>query len=326
MRYLITGGAGFIGGHLTERLLRDGHTVVVVDNFSTGTRANLEVALTISSERLRIIEEDIVSALSLLDREIRNADCVIHLAAAVGVKLVIRDPVQTLITNVHGTENVLACAAKYGKRAIIASTSEVYGKLTKSSFSENDDLLIGNPRLSRWSYACSKLLDEFFLMAHHHQSGFPGTVVRLFNTVGPRQTGRYGMVIPRFVSQALHGEPLLVYGSGEQTRCFCHVLDTVRALTSLTERRETYGEIYNVGGTRSISIDELARFIISRIGSKSAIRHIPYEKAYEKGFEDMMHRAPDTAALRKLTGWTPEFTLENIIDDVVAEQRRADRA
>ncbi len=323
MRYLITGGAGFIGGHLTERLLRDGHEVVVIDNFSTGSRSNLEIAETLAAGRLRVLEADVVSSAELLDREIRDADRVIHLAAAVGVELVIHDPVRTITTNVHGTENVLVPAARYGKRTLIASTSEVYGKSTKPLFAESDDLLIGNPLHARWSYACSKLLDEFLLMAHHRQSGLPGTVVRFFNTVGPRQTGRYGMVIPRFVEKALHGEPLPVYGSGRQSRCFCHVLDIVRALLLLVERPESCGGIYNIGSNHHISIGELARFVIARIGSPSEIRHVPYDEAYEKGFEDMMHRAPDTTALRELTGWEPKFTLENIIDDVVREQRRS---
>ncbi len=322
MRYLITGGAGFIGGHLTERLLRDGHEVVVVDNFSTGSRRNLQTAATLTTGKLRVIEADVVSAAELLDREIHDADRVIHLAAAVGVELVIHDPVRTITTNVHGTENVLVPAARYGKRTIIASTSEVYGKSTKPLFAESDDLLIGNPLHARWSYACSKLLDEFFLMAHHRQSGLPGTVVRFFNTVGPRQTGRYGMVIPRFVEKALRGEPLPVYGSGRQTRCFCHVLDVVRALLLLLERPESCGRIFNIGSNHQISIGELARFVIARTGSQSEIRNIPYDEAYEKGFEDMLHRAPDTAALRNLTGWQPEFSLENIIDDVVREQQR----
>ena len=322
MRYLITGGAGFIGGHLTERLLRDGHEVVVIDNFSTGSRENLQTAEALAAGRLRVIEADVVSSAELLDREIRETDRVIHLAAAVGVELVIHDPVRTITTNVHGTENVLVPAARYGKRTIIASTSEVYGKSTKPFFAESDDLLIGNPLHARWSYACSKLLDEFFLMAHHRQSGLPGTVVRFFNTVGPRQTGRYGMVIPRFVEKALRGEPLPVYGSGRQTRCFCHVFDVVRALLLLADRPESCGGIYNIGSHHHISIGELARFVITRTGSQSEIRHIPYDEAYEKGFEDMMHRAPDTTALRELTGWEPEFSLENIIDDVVLEQQR----
>ena len=218
MRYLITGGAGFIGGHLTEALLAAGESVTVVDNYSTGSPANLSAVS--GHPALRIVEADVVTEPTLLDGLVRDAEVVFHLAAAVGVELVVRDPVRTILTNVHGTENVLRAAAQYGKRVIIASTSEVYGKSTREKFSENDDLLIGSPFHSRWSYACSKLLDEFYLMAFHRACNLPGTVVRFFNTVGPRQTGMYGMVIPRFVGRALAGAPLQVFGDGNQSSCF----------------------------------------------------------------------------------------------------------
>lgn len=319
MRYLVTGGAGFIGGHLTESLLRDGEEVVVIDNFSTGSRRNL--AAVESHAGLRVIEGDVVTDAELLEKSVAEADIVIHLAAAVGVELVVRDPVRTITTNVHGTENVLAPAAKYGKRAIIASTSEVYGKSSKPLFSETDDLLIGNPVHSRWSYACSKLLDEFYLMAHCRMSNLPGTVVRFFNTVGPRQTGQYGMVVPRFVAAALAGKPVPVYGDGTQSRCFCHVLDVVRALRGLAVNQDSYGKVYNIGSNRSVSIEELAKLVIERTGSTSAIDRIPYDQAYDKGFEDMMRRAPDTGAIRGLIGWQPEISLETIIDDVAAFER-----
>lgn len=319
MRYLVTGGAGFIGGHLTESLLRDGEEVVVIDNFSTGRRQNLAVVA--DSPALRVIEADVVADAALLEREVGEADVIIHLAAAVGVELVVRDPVRTITTNVHGTENVLAPAAKYGKRTIIASTSEVYGKSSKPLFAETDDLLIGNPVHSRWSYACSKLLDEFYLMAHCRMNDLPGTVVRFFNTVGPRQTGQYGMVVPRFVAAALTGKPIPVYGDGTQSRCFCHVLDVVRALRALAVNPHSYGKIYNIGSQRSISIEELARLVIERTASSSGITRIPYDQAYDKGFEDMMRRAPDTTAIRQLIGWQPEIPLEKIIDDVAAFAR-----
>ncbi len=320
MNYLITGGAGFIGGHLTESLLRDGEKVTVIDNFSTGSRENL--AAVSGHPALLVIEGDIVLDPELTAREVEKADIIIHLAAAVGVELVVRDPVRTITTNVHGTENVLTAAAKFNKRVIVASTSEVYGKSAKPLFSETDDLLIGSPVHSRWSYACSKLLDEFYLMAYHRQCGLPGTVVRFFNTVGPRQTGQYGMVVPRFVTRALRGEPLAVYGTGEQSRCFCHVFDVVRALRKLAVTPESYGKIYNIGSSRSTTIEELARLVIERTGSTSTLQYIPYEEAYDKGFEDMMRRAPDTAEIRALIGWEPQFSLEEIIDDVAAEIRR----
>ncbi len=316
MHYLITGGAGFIGGHLAEALLAAGENVTVIDNYSTGSPANLAAAA--GHPALRMVEADVVTEPALLDELVRGADAVFHLAAAVGVELVVRDPVRTIQTNVHGTENVLRSAAQYGKRVIIASTSEVYGKSSRERFSENDDLLIGSPFHSRWSYACSKLLDEFYLMAFHRACNLPGTVVRFFNTVGPRQTGMYGMVVPRFVSQALRGEPLLVYGDGGQSRCFCHVSDVVRALRLLAGNSASWGKIYNIGSQRSITIGELAKLVIARTGSSSAIEFVPYEKAYAKGFEDMRRRMPDTEAITALTGWRPELSLEQVIDDVAA--------
>lgn len=314
MRFLITGGAGFIGGHLAEALLEAGHEVVVIDDYSTGSPKNL--AAVAGHPGLKVIEANILDAADILDRETAASDAVFHLAAAVGVELVVKDPVRTITTNVHGTENVLKCAAKYDRRVIVASTSEVYGKSSHAEFSETDDLLIGSPFHSRWSYACSKLLDEFYVMAFHHAAGLRGTVVRFFNTVGPRQTGMYGMVIPRFVGRALKGEPLQVYGDGGQSRCFCHVADVVRALLLLVDRPESCGNIYNIGSRHSITIGELAKLVIERTGSRSAIEFIPYDVAYAKGFEDMRRRMPNTSAIRELTGWKPELTLERVIDDV----------
>jgi len=314
MRFLITGGAGFIGGHLTEALLAAGHDVTVIDNYSTGSPENL--AGVAGHSRLKVIEADILESMEILDRETVENDVIFHLAAAVGVELVVKDPVRTITTNVHGTENVLKCAAKYDRRIIVASTSEVYGKSSHQEFSETDDLLIGSPFHSRWSYACSKLLDEFYLMAFHHACGLRGTVVRFFNTVGPRQTGMYGMVVPRFVGRALKGEPLQVYGDGGQSRCFCHVADVVRALLLIVDRPESYGNIYNIGSRHSITIGDLARRVIERTGSSSSIELIPYDEAYAKGFEDMRRRMPNTAAIHALTGWKPELSLDRIIDDV----------
>lgn len=314
MRFLITGGAGFIGGHLTEALLAAGHEVTVIDNYSTGSPENL--AAVAGNPRLTVFEADILDAPELMAREIAGTDTVFHLAAAVGVELVVKDPVRTILTNVHGTENVLKHAAEHRRRVIIASTSEVYGKSSHAEFSETDDLLIGPPSHSRWSYACSKLLDEFYLMAFHRSVGLPGTVVRFFNTVGPRQTGMYGMVVPRFVGRALRGEPLQVYGDGGQSRCFCHVADVVRALLLLVDRAESHGNIYNIGSRHSITIGELAELVIERTGSASKIERVPYEEAYAAGFEDMRRRMPDTSAIHSLTGWKPERTLDQIIDDV----------
>jgi len=318
MKYLITGGAGFIGSHLTESLLADGHSVIIMDNFSTGSPENLEKVK--SHPNLTVMEEDILSS-TKLEKAVMDSDCVIHLAAAVGVELVVHDPVRTLVTNVHGSERVLTFAAEGAKRCILASTSEVYGKSSKKVFSETDDLCIGPSTNSRWSYACSKLLDEFFLMALFRDRKLPGTVVRFFNTVGPRQTGRYGMVLPRFAAAALDNAPLPVYGTGEQTRCFCHVYDVVRALRLLIPQENSYGKIFNIGTARRITIRQLAELVIGRAQSKSGIEIIPYEKAYEPGFEDMQNREPDCSAIKALCGWEPEISLEQIIDDVIAYRR-----
>ena len=319
MHVFITGGAGFIGGHLAEALIRRGDRVRVLDDLSTGTLGNL--ANVGKSPDFEFIRADVVQDASLVRRCVKEADSVIHLAAAVGVELVVKEPARTITTNVHGTENVLTPAAEFGKRVIIASTSEVYGKSPRERFSESDDLIIGASTHSRWSYACSKLLDEFLLMAHCRSAKLPGTVVRFFNTVGPRQTGRYGMVIPRFIGAALAGKPLQVYGDGKQTRCFCHVADVVTALLLLLDRRETYGEIYNIGSNESVSIRELAERVIKRTGSSSGIEFVPYDIAYAAGFEDMRHRMPDTGKLTKLTGWRPRRSLDEIIDDVAADMR-----
>lgn len=319
MKILITGGAGFIGSHLTAALLSDPeNSVSVIDDLSTGSMENVQKFL--PDSRYRFVRGNILYAPEL-EELVSNCDFIFHLAAAVGVELVVHDPVRTILTNVQGTERVLTLAAERGKRFILASTSEVYGKSAKDYFAETDDLLIGPSTHSRWSYACSKLMDEFLLMAYCRDKGLNGTVVRFFNTVGPGQTGRYGMVIPRFVSAALKGEALKVYGTGGQTRCFCHVADVVRALLLLMKRDDVSGEIFNIGSQESITIRELAEFVIGRTGSSSAIEVVPYEKAYAAGFEDMLHRAPDCSKLHSLCGWKAEIPLKSIIDDVAAEIR-----
>ena len=319
MQVCITGGAGFIGGHLAEALIRRGDRVRVIDDLSTGNPRNLSAIQ--EHPGFEFIRADVVRDASLVRQCVKEADAVIHLAAAVGVELVVKEPARTITTNVHGTENVLSPAAEFGKRVIIASTSEVYGKSPRERFSEDNDLIIGAPTHSRWSYACSKLLDEFLLMAYCRSQKLPGTVVRFFNTVGPRQTGRYGMVIPRFVGAALRNAPLQVYGDGQQTRCFCHVADVVEALLLLLGREETYGQVYNIGSTERISIRDLAERVIARTQSTSKIELVPYDIAYAAGFEDMRRRKPNTSKIAALTGWRPKHDLDGIIDDVAADLR-----
>ena len=319
MKVLITGGAGFIGSHLTHALLAAGHSVAVIDDLSTGSLDN--IAPFQDDPHYRFVKGDILVAEDL-ETLVAESDTVFHLAAAVGVELVVHDPVRTILTNVQGTERVLTAATKHNKRVILASTSEVYGKSTKPLFSETDDLLIGPSTHSRWSYACSKLMDEFLLMAYFRDRGLRGTVVRFFNTVGPGQTGRYGMVIPRFVAAALAGEPLKVFGTGEQTRCFCHVADVVRALMLLMDDPGSFGGIYNIGSTDQVTIRQLAEFVIRELNSSSKIDVIPYDQAYANGFEDMLHRAPDCSKLHTLTGWKAEIPLKQIIADVAESLRK----
>ena len=280
MNFFVSGGAGFIGGHLCESLLADGHTVYAMDNFSTGSPKNIEKIL--NHPCFHFEEGDIISS-EKLPEFIEKSDIVFHLAAVVGVELVVRDPVGTILTNVNGSERVLSLVSEYGKRIFLASTSEVYGKSDKLPFSETDDLVIGPSTHSRWSYACSKLLDEFLLMAYFRNKNLNGTVVRFFNTVGPRQTGEYGMVIPRFVKAARTGEPLKVYGSGKQTRCFCHVFDTIRALKLLAGQDNTAGKIFNIGATRSISMEELAELTVKTLNSGSKIERISRYASPETG-------------------------------------------
>jgi UDP-glucose 4-epimerase len=312
---LVTGGAGFIGSHLVERLLRDGRSVTVIDDFSTGSSRNLEGVS--GHPRFRLIHSK-VSDLPNLAEVVAGTQAIFHLAAAVGVERVIQSPIQTILTNLGETERILEAAGKRGVPTLIASTSEVYGKSSKSTFSEEDDLLIGPPHLGRWSYACSKLMDEFLAMAYARELALPVIVARLFNTVGPRQTGRYGMVLPRFIGAAKAGKPLVVYGDGSQTRCFCDVADTVEALVRLMALPESRGQVFNVGNDYEISIRHLAERVIQQLRSCSTIQLLPYDQAYAPGFEDMVRRRPNIDKCANLTGFRPVTTLEQIIERTAA--------
>ena len=318
MRYLITGGAGFVGSHLADELLARGGEVHVLDDLSTGAIDNIRHL----REHPRFgYTIDSAGNTSLTAELVDEADVVYHLAAAVGVELIIESPVRTIETNVRCTEIVLAHAAKKKKPVFVASTSEVYGKSGDYPFREAGDLLLGPTFNGRWSYACSKAIDEYLALAYWKERKLPVVIGRLFNTVGPRQTGRYGMVIPSFVRQALAGHPITVYGDGDQRRCFCHVKDVVRGLADLMLRTEATGEVFNVGDTREISIAELAERVRAAAGSTSEITFVPYEEAYESGFEDMRRRIPDTTKVRGLLGWEPTKDLEEILADVIEYQR-----
>ena len=307
---LVTGGAGFIGSHLVERLLKDGRAVVVIDDFSTGNIDNLRAVQT--HPKLRIVDSKI-STCPQLEQLTAHAESIYHLAAAVGVELVVNSPIQVLQTNLHETERLLEAAATTGTPVLLTSTSEVYGKSAKPAFGEEDDLLIGPPHQARWSYACSKLMDEFLALAYAKEQGLPVIIARLFNTVGPRQTGRYGMVLPRFIAAAKSDQSLQVYGDGKQTRCFCYVTDTVEALVRLQNCPAARGQVFNVGGTEEISIQALAELVIKFLRSKSSIKLIPYLEAYAPGFDDMRRRKPIVDKLEKLTGFRPTISLEEII-------------
>lgn len=319
MHILITGGAGFIGTHLTRVLLERGDRVSVLDNLSTGNIDNIKA---LSHHPLYSFAIDDLSNALVLDRLASQADAIVHLAAAVGVQLVVERPTETIETNVLGTHAVLKTAQRYRCRTLIASTSEVYGKGVKLPFAEDDDLLLGASSRSRWSYAASKLLDEFLGLAAHREYGLPVTIVRFFNTVGPGQTGRYGMVVPRFVRAALKGESIPVYGDGQQTRCFCHVRDAVCALVKLLDiPDQTSGEIYNIGSSQEVTINELAKRVIERTESESSIQYIPYSEAYAPGFEDMRRRVPDTTKIQRTIGWKPRHDLNQVLDDVIEFER-----
>jgi UDP-glucose 4-epimerase len=307
---LVTGGAGFIGSHLVDRLLADDKRVAVIDDFSTGTRANLQSVM--AHPQLHVIQSK-VSECRSLEELVAHSESIYHLAAAVGVELVVRSPIHTIQTNLRETEAILDAASKYRIPTLLASTSEVYGKSQKAAFSEEDDLLIGPPYLGRWSYACSKLMDEFLAMAYAKEKGLPVIIARLFNTVGPRQTGQYGMVLPRFIATAKHGASLKVYGDGSQTRCFCYVQDTVEGLVRLQNCPQAYGEVFNIGSTEEITIKGLAELVIQSLRSKSVIEFLPYALAYAPGFEDMRRRRPVIDKVFHRIGFRPKTSLGEII-------------
>lgn len=317
MRNLITGGAGFIGSHLAEHLLAQGEEVIVWDNLSTGRMQNLRGCL--GRPGFQYIIGDFTED-AHFERVVSRVDVVYHLAAAVGVQLIVNDPVRTIETNIVGSEVALRCAAKFGRRIFLASTSEVYGKGVKVPFSEDDDVLYGPTTKRRWNYAISKAVDEFLLLAYHESHALPGVVARLFNTVGPRQVPFYGMVIPRFIEQARSGAELTVYGDGSQSRCFGHVLDVVPAIHKLAHSDEALGHVVNIGSDQEVTILQLAERVRDRLGSSSEIRFVPYDIAYRPGFEDMQRRVPDLSKAKRLIGYEPTRTLDDVIDDILADE------
>jgi UDP-glucose 4-epimerase len=318
MRHLITGGAGFIGSHLCEQLISAGDDVLVLDDLSTGRFEN--VAALEGGGRFRFVLGSVNNA-DLVTECVRQCDAVMHLASAVGVRLIIDQPVRTIETIVSGTDTVLRVCARYRKPVLITSTSEVYGKSEKLPFSEEDDRVMGATTQRRWSYACAKALDEFLALAHWYEYRLPVVIVRLFNTVGPRQTGQYGMVVPRFVRQGLAGEPITVYGDGKQTRCFAHVLDVVETLPKLVQLQAARGQIYNIGSIEEVSMIELAQRVKAATGGRSEIALVPYEQAYVEGFEDMRRRVPDLTKIHKAIGYRPKRGLDQILKDVIADMQ-----
>lgn len=323
MRFLITGGAGFIGSHLAEQLLARGDRVVLLDNLSTGSMDNIRHLKSSGQMQYHL---DNIENRQLVAELVDDADIIVHLAAAVGVKLIVESPVRTIETNVNGTQLILEVACKKHKLVVTASTSEVYGKNTCVPFREDADLVLGPTTKGRWSYAASKALDEFLALSYWKEKKLPVIVVRFFNTVGPRQTGRYGMVLPNFVKQALDNDPIRVYGNGKQSRCFCDVRDTVEALLRLMDTNRSVGEVVNIGNTEEISIEGLAERVKQRTSSSSPIEYIPYDQAYEPGFEDMMRRVPSVEKLYALTGFRPQTTLNEIIDRVTAFFRQKEES
>jgi len=318
MDYLITGGAGFIGSHLADALLARGDRVVALDDESTGSIENVRHLLDQPGFEIRegtVLDEALVNLLA------GRADVIVHLAAAVGVKLIVEQPLRSLITNIRGTENVLEAAALADSRVLVASTSEIYGKNATGPLPETSDRILGSPFVARWSYSEAKAVDEILAHAYWKERGTEAIVVRFFNCVGPRQTGAYGMVVPSLVRQALAGEDVTVYGTGEQRRCFCHVLDTVAAVVGLLDHPDSPGDPFNIGAPNEVSVGELAELVVAKTGSTSRIVRVPYEVAYEEGFEDMERRVPDIAKISALTGWSPKRTLDDILDDVIEHQR-----
>lgn len=321
MRILITGGAGFIGSHLVEELLRKGDEVTVIDDLSTGRREN--IAHLKGRPGFCFVQDTIMNE-SRMRELINGCELIYHLAAVVGVKLVLEHPLKSMEINVRGTEIVLELASKEKKRVLLASTSEIYGKKEDGFFKENDDRILGMTSISRWSYSCSKAMDEFLALAYYREKGLPVVIVRLFNTCGPRQRGRYGMVIPRFVEQALSGKPITVYGDGNQTRSFGYITDVVEAIITLTNHPQAIGEVFNVGSEEGITIADLAKKIKELTNSRSEIVFIPYEEAYEKGFEDMRHRVPDISKVRRLIGYSPRVKLDEMLEKII-ESKAEDR-
>ncbi len=317
-RALITGGAGFIGSHLAETLLERGHAVTVIDDLSTGSFNNIQHL--VDHPRFRFAIDTITNA-TVMDRLASECDLIFHLAAAVGVMLIVEKPVHTIETNVMGTDAVLKAALRYRAKVLIASTSEVYGKGNQVPFREDDDIVLGPTSRSRWAYAASKMVDEFLGLAYHREKNLPVVIFRLFNTVGPRQTGEYGMVIPRFIQQALRGEAITIYGDGKQTRCFLHVADAVQAILALADCPEAVGQVFNVGSTEEISIESLAKRILDIVKAKGresgSLSYVPYEDAYAVGFEDMQRRVPDTDKISKVTAWGPVWSMDTILSALI---------
>ncbi|HCD35190.1 MAG TPA: nucleoside-diphosphate sugar epimerase, partial [Phycisphaerales bacterium] len=310
-----TGGAGFIGSHLCETMLSQGHQVIAIDDLSTGSHTN--IAHLESNRDFQMVVDTVLDT-QLINQLIRECDQVLHLASAVGVQLIIDQPTKTIQTIVEGTRVVLDAAKRYRRPVLITSTSEVYGKGSKIPFSEDDDIVLGPTSTRRWLYASAKMLDEFLGLAHWYETRLPVTIVRLFNTVGPRQIGQYGMVLPRFVQKALKGDPLTVYGDGKQARCFCHVSDAVTALIKLSQCKDGYGKVINVGSEEEISILELAQKVIAMTDSQSEIEFLSYEKAYTQGFDDMQRRVPDLARIKELVGYRPDYDLSGVIQSTIA--------
>lgn len=318
MRIFITGGAGFIGSHLADVLLARGDSITALDNLSTGRREN--IAHLMARQDFQFVEGSVLDH-DLVEKCVRQCDEIYHLAAALHVKRILERPLEALKTNIHGAEIVLEAAARHRKKILIPSTSEIYGKNANGPLKEDDDRILGSPLKSRWGYSAAKGIDELLAYLYFKEQGLPAVIVRLFNTVGPRQTGQYGMVVPRFVDQALKGEDITVYGNGKQRRCFLHVKDAIAAMTQLMSHNEAGGKVFNVGGETELAIEDLAKKIIAMTGSTSKLVYIPYEQAYEEGFEDMQRRFPSTQRLRALTGWAPTMNLENILQSIIDSLR-----
>ena len=313
MNYLVTGGAGFIGSHVCDALIKRGDSVLALDNLSTGSKKNIEHLL--GSSSFELIEGSILDT-KLVDQAVASAGHVIHLAAAVGVFTIVDKPLESLTTNLRGTENILEASQQHQKEVLIASSSEIYGKNAGGALNEESDRIVGSPLKSRWSYSEAKAIDESMAFFYYQEKKLAMRIVRFFNTVGPRQVGHYGMVVPRFVSAALKNEPLTVYGTGSQSRCFCHVYDAVAGLLAVIDSNATLGEVFNIGNDEEITIQDLAHEVIELTGSKSAIEKVLYEKAYAPGFEDMQRRIPDISKIKRVVGWSPKLSLESIISDI----------